>query len=216
MSREHRVREGECVASIAAMSGLPMAVVWNDPANADLRAYRATPYQLAPGDVVVVPDRDLRVEGGSTTRRTTFVRSGIPEVVRVRLEDEDGEPLDGVVTFSSNARQGCLAVHSGVAEIPIDPSDRTATITIETDAGQVAYKIQLGSLRPAGGANLNTKVRAAQARLTNLGYECVGVDGKLGPQTRSMIRTFQRDHGLQTAGRLNQTTLEALVRVHGC
>jgi len=43
-----------------------------------------------------------------------------------------------------------------------------------------------------------------QAGLTDLGYNPGPIDGVMGPQTRSAIRTYQRDHGLQVDGRATE------------
>jgi len=52
MSREHLVRPGDCIASLAATCGVSVATIWDHPDNAALRQRRASPHQLMPGDVV--------------------------------------------------------------------------------------------------------------------------------------------------------------------
>jgi hypothetical protein len=44
-------------------------------------------------------------------------------------------------------------------------------------------------------------VMRVQAGLNDLGYNAGPIDGVMGPQTRSAIRTYQRDHGLPVDGR---------------
>lgn len=56
---------------------------------------------------------------------------------------------------------------------------------------------------------INT-VRAAQERLTALGYDVGAVDGLSGRRTLSALREFQRDRGLPATGLLDAATTEAL------
>jgi hypothetical protein len=59
MALEHRVRQGECLASIAARHGLPSAeALFDHPDNAELKRRRKHPGVLSPGDVVKVPERE--------------------------------------------------------------------------------------------------------------------------------------------------------------
>jgi membrane-bound lytic murein transglycosylase B len=46
-----------------------------------------------------------------------------------------------------------------------------------------------------------------QQRLTALGYPTEGVDGIVGPNTRSAIRNFQRDKGLVPDGYISAALL---------
>jgi peptidoglycan hydrolase-like protein with peptidoglycan-binding domain len=55
-------------------------------------------------------------------------------------------------------------------------------------------------------------VRHAQETLDELGYPVGGVDGELGPRTRTALRNFQRDKGLNATGQLDEETAVALDR----
>jgi peptidoglycan hydrolase-like protein with peptidoglycan-binding domain len=48
-------------------------------------------------------------------------------------------------------------------------------------------------------------VMRVQAGLNKLGYDPGPIDGVMGPQTRSAIRSYQRDHGLAVNGRPTQS-----------
>jgi peptidoglycan hydrolase-like protein with peptidoglycan-binding domain len=52
-------------------------------------------------------------------------------------------------------------------------------------------------------------VRSVQRALYEAGYR-VTVDGRMGPQTRVVLREFQRDHGMPPSGRVNRETLTKL------
>ncbi|MGH7150411.1 MAG: hypothetical protein ACREIU_06930, partial [Planctomycetota bacterium] len=89
------VRQGDCIASIAFERGLFPDTVWDDPENAELRRERGDPNILAPGDVVVVPDKRPKEVPGATESRHRFKRKGVPERLCLRLL-RDGEPRSPV------------------------------------------------------------------------------------------------------------------------
>jgi hypothetical protein len=59
------------------------------------------------------------------------------------------------------------------------------------------------------------ELRAAQVRLTYLGFDPRGVDGVLGPGTRRALRAFQQAHTLPVSGEPDDATLEALKTTAG-
>ena len=88
--RDHAARKGDCITSIAAAYGHFWDVVWNDPANAELKELRQHPNLLREGDTVHVPPIRLRTSsslGTGTTHR--FRRKGIPATLKLRFTDFD-------------------------------------------------------------------------------------------------------------------------------
>ena len=53
-------------------------------------------------------------------------------------------------------------------------------------------------------------VRKAQAALNDQGFNAGAVDGRMGPNTDSAIRSFQAKNGLTESGTLDSATLSAL------
>jgi peptidoglycan hydrolase-like protein with peptidoglycan-binding domain len=49
-----------------------------------------------------------------------------------------------------------------------------------------------------------------QRKLRKLGYYKDSVDGEIGPNTRSAIRTYQEENGLEITGKIDKALLEAL------
>lgn len=64
---------------------------------------------------------------------------------------------------------------------------------------------------PAGPERLRLDdVRAMQRRLSNLGFDTAGVDGRIGPATRAAVAAFQRSEGLVGDGYPDPKTLSLL------
>ncbi len=53
--------------------------------------------------------------------------------------------------------------------------------------------------------------RGVQTGLARLGYRPGPQDGVLGPRTRSAIRAFEADHGLEVTGAVYKTLYEDLL-----
>ena len=50
-----------------------------------------------------------------------------------------------------------------------------------------------------------------QRKLTSLGYDTGGVDGKIGPNSRKAIRAWQSSQGLPADGYMEQTLFKRLM-----
>ena len=71
----------------------------------------------------------------------------------------------------------------------------------------LTWSLRLGHLDPL---STNTGL---QQRLTNLGYP-VPVDGEIGPETQSALRSFQIVHGLSVTGQPDDATRAKLGETH--
>jgi His-Xaa-Ser repeat protein HxsA len=59
-------------------------------------------------------------------------------------------------------------------------------------------------------SNADSSVSQVQSALAKEGYYRGAIDGSLGPATRSALRRYQRDHGLDVTGQIDQSVTEAL------
>lgn len=82
MPIRHTVKEGDCIASIAAEYGFFPDTLWNDPANKDLRERRASPYILAPGDTVAIPEKRIKQIEKPASQKHRFRRKGVPATLQ--------------------------------------------------------------------------------------------------------------------------------------
>lgn len=53
-------------------------------------------------------------------------------------------------------------------------------------------------------------IKDIQNKLNDLGYDCGKADGKMGEKTKTAIKKFQKDNGLEADGKAGPKTLEAL------
>jgi putative peptidoglycan binding protein len=206
MPKQHTVQEGECVNSIAEQYGFFWQTVWNDPANAKLKQLRQDHGMLVPGDVVVIPDKRVKEETRSSGAVYKFQKLGVPAAIRLQLFDGDQPRLYQAydLTVDGQKRSGTTD-NQGVLQAAIPPNAKQAVVVIGPDRAE--FRFQLGSLQPV------TEVKGAQARLSNLGYDCA-VDGALNDTTKKALVQFQSDYGLPATGSLDTATQKKLADIH--
>jgi Putative peptidoglycan binding domain len=210
-SKNHRISQGECLASIASNAGMLRDTIWDDSANDRLRSDR-DPFLLHPGDTLSIPAPDMREESRATENRHRFRRIDEPTKLLIRLLDND-EPRTGVawiLTCSGRVVAEGTTSDKGEVEAEIDPQLIKLKLQIGPAEKHEQYHLLLGSLNP-----LET-VSGVQARLTNLGIDPGPVDGILGLLTKGAIRIFQNEQDLEMTGRINNATREALRAAYGC
>lgn len=209
MPFKHNVKQGECITSIAHKYGCNWETIWNDVSNANLKAKRIDPNVLYPGDEVIIPDKGVKQVQCSTGQRHRFRRKGIPVIVRLVLEDENGRPrankpyvleVDGEL-YSGNTDE------NGEIERRISPMATSGILQVGAE-GEEEYRLQLGELDPV------EEVSGVQDRLLNLGFDCGRVDGELGSKTQDALKAFQRKHGLEETGKADEATCQKLKELH--
>lgn len=87
------------------------------------------------------------------------------------------------------------------SETDTDPVD-TRVAAVDPD------KVERASLEPI--RLTRDQLRDAQARLTMLGYRLGGLDGRMGKRTRSAIREFQREQGVEANGVVSEDLMVRL------
>ena len=204
---DYKVKQGDCIESIAFRHNLFWETIWNHPKNSSLKERRKNPNILYPGDVVFIPDKEEKQEEGATEQRHRFRQRGVPGRFRLRLLD-DGQPrvnesytleIDGRLLSGTTDSEGRL-------EHSIPPGARQGKLILMQTNEE--YPLNLGGMDPID------EVSGIQARLNNLGFNCGEVDGVLGPKTRAAIREFQRKFGLTESGEVDEATRGRLVEIH--
>lgn len=209
----HVVQQGECFSKIAERYGFgDYRALYDHPDNAELKKKRANPNVLEPGDRIVIPDKQLKVEEGLATGKLHRFRLRRPKKeLRLKLEGHDGAPLAGAAYVLEVGGEKHEGTTDGVGKLEqtVPVAETTATLTI---AGRVLH-LRLGHLNP-----LDTKdggISGAQGRLLNLGYNPGPADGVLGKRTRTALVLFQHDEKLEVTGELDDATKKKLEEKHG-
>jgi LysM repeat protein len=209
MPKQHKVKQGECISSIAQDYGFSWEQIWNDSANEELKQKREDPNVLFPGDEVVIPDKKARKESVSADQKHKFRRKGVPAMLRLEFVDDQGNPRGNVPYVLDIDGQSFSGNTDGEGKIEqrIPPNAKQGQLRLGDDGSEV-YNIRLGSLDPV------SETTGVQQRLKNLGYECGSVDGEAGPKTREALMAFQKKHELSETGEIDQQTLDKLQQLH--
>ena len=203
----HVIEQGDSVIQLSEEHGLFAPTIWDDPANADLKARRKDMNILLPGDVVVIPDIRPKGEHVETLQHHRFRRKGIPAIFRLQVFDHE-EPranqdyildIDGVPQEGTTDEHGVLAIH-------LPPDAEKGKVVIGPD--RFYLEIQFGHLDPIA------ELVGVQKRLNNLGYDCGEAEGELNEQTIAALVTFQRRFDLEETGEPDEATLAKLEELH--
>ena len=208
MAKKHRVKQGECVSSIAFEYGFFPDTIWNDPSNTQLKNNRQDPNVLYQNDVVVVPDKRLRQESGETGKRHCFRRKGVPEQFTLLLQ-EGGQPRANeryVLTIDGTLREG-ETDDDGMLTEPISPNAREGRLVIGEDEEEIL--IEFGDVDPIA------ELSGIQSRLANLGYYDGPVNGQESDDLTDAIAEFQTSVTLPSDGQLTDETRDVLLEKHG-
>ncbi len=201
---QHTVQQGECLLQIADSYGFLWMTLWDHPDNSELKALRGDPNVLMEGDIVVVPDPELRTVDAAVEKRHRFRRKGVPGKIKIRFT-VDGEPranVNYVLEIDGTSTSGTTD-SDGYVEMDIPAAAREGSITLDQDGHKETYQLQLGHLDP-----LDTDEGCLQ-RLGQLAYVVDEQDPSVA------IKAFQQDHELELTGELDQALRDKLKEVFG-
>jgi len=209
MSKEHTVKQGETMASIAHDFGFfSFDTLWNHPGNAELKKRRDNPLVLSPGDVVFIPDKTSKTVSAATNAAHVFVVKRAPLKVRFALLDLQRSPLTKtkVTVFVDGAESSLTTDGDGNIEIAVKATTRQLKVVVRDEE----IVLDVGHLDPVG------KTTGLQARLLNLGY----FHGEIGDEsnvdeTNFALRLFQADQDLDVTGEADEQTRAKLIAAHG-
>jgi hypothetical protein len=210
---QHKVRQGECMASIAARYGFSdYRDIYEDPANAALKTKRPNPSLLFPGDIVEIPERKPTIFDCETGKTHNFELKLRKRVLRMRLEEMDGAPIaDMPVKLVTDDKQTFETVTNkdGVfkQELPLN----TKRVTLH--AGAIVRYIRIADLDPMRDTP-DGGVSGLQARLKNLGFYAGRIDGRMGPETEAAMVAFRASLPQDPGESLNDF-IPALEKAHG-
>ena len=210
----HRVKQGECLSSIAAAHGFAdWRAIYQDAANAALRATRPNPNVLHPGDELTIPDKAPKSVSVDTDRRHRFVMKQALPRLRLQLCNGSGRPFIGkryVLNVGGAVLEGTTD-GDGMVDQPVPAGEARAELVVWPSDGAKAgcrFELALGELDPV------EEPSGLAARLANLGFAGATTDDLDGTLTDAALRRFQRSHGLEVTGQPDAATLDALRQRH--
>ena len=216
MAGNYTVQQGDYLSSIAKAFGFSdYQTIWNHANNAALKQQRQNPNVLLPGDVVFVPDLELREESSPTDNKHTFVKKGKGLKLRLTLLDQYEEPIANAacsLTLGSNTAQ-VTTDGAGKIEQDLAPDVHDGILVIQdsqTPFNNRQIAIKIGDLDPVDA------VSGQVARLNNLGYWAGDPDQPDEDALESAVEEFQCDQSLTVDGICGPVTQAKLKQVHGC
>jgi hypothetical protein len=215
MPKVHVVQPGEHLARIAQHHGFAdHRSIWDDAANASLKARRGNPNVLAPGDRLVIPERVEKGVTCTTGRLHRFQWTRPSLHLRFVIKGFDGQPLARApcIVEVKGERRRLWSDAGGAVELPIDRDVEEAVLTFRDPLSpfEVELALLVGHLDPV------ETWPGLKARLGNLGYYSGPAGGAEDEALRHAVEEFQCDHGLRVDGVCGTVTRERLVQEHGC
>jgi hypothetical protein len=208
MATQHTVKQGEYLSRIAAGYGFQdYRAIWNHPNNAKLAKLRKTPNVLFPGDVLFIPDKQIKKEMIPTEKVHRF-RLSVPSLkLRIVIKDYHNQAIsnadcelevEGVLHKVRSDAQGLI-------EHEILRTAEEGKLRILSFGIEIPLKI--GHLHPVD------EESGWKARLINLGYYEDEADAL---HLRYAIEEFQLDHKVKVTGEFDDTTKAKLKEAYGC
>jgi len=143
------VKPGEHLYQIADREGFRDAsTIWDDGANAALRAKRKNPAVLSPGDSLAIPDKWQKNVECATGRKHVFVAKGETLMLQLTLLDFDRKPIAGAaaVLTVEGARFDLVSDGGGVVRHAVPRSARSAQLEVPDLA--LTLPVSIGELDP--------------------------------------------------------------------
>jgi len=198
MPVSHKVKQGECLSSIADRLGRFWQQLWDHPDNAELKNLRKDPNVLYDGDVVVIPDLVEHEESCATEQRHRFRRKGVPAKLKVRILRDDKPRADLPYTLEIDS----LTVKGktdgdGFVESEIPPGAARGRLSVGKGTDLDIFDLLLGALDP-----IETEDGVLE-RLEGLGYD---ISRGVGPA----LSEFQAKEGLEPTGTPDAGTRDKL------
>jgi len=241
MSEYYKIKQGDCVSSIAHDHGLFWETIWNHPENKQLKEDRKDPNILYPGDELFIPAKEEKLESCSSESKHSFRKKGVPAKLKFRfMKIIEEEQIESPPKYDKQALHATIEEYRPEVKIISEPRANVRcyieidgkTIEKETDTDGVlefsippnakSGKITLFEddekfVYPLKLGHLNpiSSTSGIKERLHNLGYLCEDRSEEITDQLKEAILLFQQEHELTTTGEIDQPTIDKLKEIHG-
>lgn len=213
----YQVQQGDCLSSITQANGFAdYRTIYQRPENADFRRKRPNPNIICPGDVLFIPDLEIKDVSKATDQRHVFEVKKPQVKLRLCLKDDLHQPYENTkyhLRVGVNEWDGSTD-GAGMVEKEIEPSATEGEITIFPGGGNnpdqgYTFTLQLGDLDPID------EMSGIDARLINLGFGPPDVEDSLSDDDRAeALKAFQDKFGLDVTGELTDATKSKLQDLH--
>ena len=195
---EYKVKQGDCISSIAYENGFLWKTLWSHPDNAKLKNDRKDPNVLLPGDTVHIPEKEEKEENCNDKQKHRFRLKGGPVKTKMQLllngKPRSGESYELYVDDELQKKGKTDA--KGFVEASIPPNATKGEIVVRKKANEERYEFYFGTLDP-----LSTD-EGIKGRLLNL---CYPVKGDLSSAIKAYQSSYKTD-GLTETGTADQNT----------
>jgi hypothetical protein len=184
------IRQGDTLAKLAYKFGFDALAVWNDDANAELRAARPDPDILLATDILYIPDQASAPDGFDLKIGQTNTFTSTVPTFPVQIRFADGPMANRSFTIQELPDLTGLAT-GGDGSVSIDVPVTMDSFTIEFDGIDEPFVFNVGHLDP-----VDTFTGVFQ-RLQNLGYIDIDVPQKAATVelVRVGLRRFKTAQG---------------------
>jgi N-acetylmuramoyl-L-alanine amidase len=203
MPTQYTVKEGDCLSSIAAKSGLTWKKLWDDPANAQLKTLRKDPSVLNPGDVVTIPDKEIKEEPRPTDVRHKFTKMIEPTHIKIRLlmDDQPRANLSYELQVGDVSATGTTD-GNGYLQENIPPDATQGSLVVGEGTSKSIYTLNFGTLDPIETDD------GVKERLVQLGYDA---DASLS----DAVQGFQTHENMTVTGTVDDALRAKLKEIFG-
>lgn len=210
MAINYQVKQGDCISSIAFEHGFFADTIWNHPNNAELKEKRKDLNILMPGDVVFVPDKQLKEVSEPTNQVHKFRVKNTPAKFDLVL-NYYGEPLKNQpYTLEVDGKKSDGQTDGeGKITITIQPDAKEGKLFVGEDEKQIMYVLNLGKLDPID------EIKGFKKRLQNLGYEVGKIDNEISEVFKNAISLFETENKIEPTGEINETNKNKLKELYG-
>jgi hypothetical protein len=210
MPINYQVKQGDCISSIAFEHGFFADTIWNHPNNKTLKEKRQDLNILLPGDLVFIPDKQIKEVSEPTNQVYKYRLKNSPARLNLVLKYY-GEPLKGKtykLDIDGTLSQGKTDAE-GKVSLSIPPDAKKGKLTVGEGEKQIEYELELGKLDPIN------EVKGFKKRLQNLGYEVGNLDSEMSDVFKRSISLFESENELEPSGEINQNNQNKLKEIYG-
>lgn len=201
---EYVVKQGDCFNSIATDNGFLWETLWNHGANAELKRLRKDPSVVNPGDVVRIPDKQLKQESGATEQRHRFKKKGTPAKVKIQVKRNDEPRANQPYTLVIDGRtKSGTTDGQGMVEMQIPPNAVGGELRVGAGQDLEIFPLRLGTVD-----SIDTEEGARQR------LRCLGFDADQ-ESFADLLKVFQGNQDIQQSGELDQATQDKLKQCFG-